>query len=66
MVLSNWTAPLNVDIPVTFKLRVVISSPIIDVDAAPPDVTTLIPLTKRLLPSKRKLLLSVSSPPLPA
>ena len=65
IVLSNCAEPSKVDIPVVLKLRVTISTPIIDVDADP-DVTTLIPLTKRLLPSKRKLLLSVSYPPLPA
>ena len=65
IVLSNCAEPSKVDIPVVLKLRVTISTPIIDVDADP-DVTSLIPLTKRLLPSKRKLLLSVSSPPVPA
>ena len=33
MVLSNWIVPAIVEIPVALKLRVTISSPIIDVDA---------------------------------
>ena len=66
MVLSNWIGPAIVEIPVALKLRVTISSPIIDVDADPDEVSTFIPLTKRLLPSKRKLLLSSNSPPDPA
>ena len=63
--LGGTQANAKVEIPVALKLRVTISTPIIEVDADP-DVTTLIPLTKRLLPSKRKLLLSSSSPPDPA
>ena len=66
IVLSNCIGPAIVEIPVALKLRVTISSPIIDVDADPDEVNTLIPLTKRLLPSKRKLLLSSNSPPDPA
>ena len=54
------TAPVNVDKPVALKFLVTISGPIV----APP--ITLIPLTKRLEPSKRRLLLSSSSPPVPA
>ena len=57
---STSTAPVNVDKPVALKFLVTISGPI----EAPP--ITLIPLTKRLEPSKRRLLLSSSSPPVPA
>ena len=51
---------------VALKLRVTISSPIIDVDAVPDEVNTLIPLTKRLLPSNLRFALSSNSPPEPA
>ena len=57
---SISTAPVNVLKPVAFRFLVTISGPI-----EPPPMT-LIPLTKRLDPSKRKLLLSSSSPPVPA
>ena len=52
--------PTNVDIPVTFKFLVTTSGPIVE----PPVI--VIPLTIKLFPSKRKLLLSSNSPPVPA
>ena len=59
---STSISPLNVENPVTFKLRVTISAPKLEVV---PPLTTLIPLTKRLVPSNVKLLLSCNLPPAP-
>ena len=52
-------APVNVDTPVALRLRVTTSGP--KVEVVPP-LTTLIPLTKRLVPSNVKLALSTNLP----
>ena len=54
-----FTILLKVEIPLTLKFRVAISAPKVDVV---PALVTLIPLTKRLVPSNVKLALSTSLP----
>ena len=54
----------NVDTPVAFKLPVTMLAPIETVVPVPGSVT-LIPLTKRLVPSNVRLLLSCNLPAVP-